>query len=119
MSIEEKIKLWVVLDNKYKKYNEEMKKIRNEKTSLTDYMINYFEEKNMKFPNINISDGKLNLSQVNIANPISVKFLEECFNEYFENKSETKELINFIKSKRVYNKNQYLRRVYNKEENDE
>ena len=118
MSIEEKIKRWVALDNNCKKYNDEIKKLRDEKNILCNDLINYFEEKNMKFPNINISDGKLNLAQTNVANPISLKFLEMCFNEYFEDKNEVKDLLNIIKSKRNYNKSIYIKRVYNKKEND-
>ena len=113
MSIEEKVKRWVVLDNNYRKYYDEIKKMREEKNMLCTDLVNYFEEKNVKFPNINISDGKLNLSQTNVANPITLKFIENCFDEYFDNKSDTKDLLNFIKSKRNYNKSIYIRRVYN------
>ena len=114
MGIEEKVKRWVVLDNNYKKYYDEIKKIREEKNILCNDLVNYFEEKNVKFPNINISDGKLNLTQTNIANPITLKFLEKCFKEYFEDIDESNELLEFIKSKRIYNKSTYIRRVYNK-----
>lgn len=114
MNIEEKVKRWVVLDNNYKKYYDEIKKIREEKNNLCNDLVNYFEEKNVKFPNINISDGKLNLAQTNVANPITLKFLEKCFNEFFDNIDDTNDLLDLIKSKRNYNKSIYIRRVYNK-----
>ena len=113
MSIEDKIKKWVVLDNNCRKYNDEIKKMREEKNNLCNDLIKYFEEKNTKFPNINISDGKLNLAQTNVANPITLKFLENCFKEYFEDIDESNELLEFIKSKRNYNKSVYIRRIYN------
>ena len=113
MSIEDKIKKWVVLDNNCRKYNDEIKKMREEKNNLCNDLVNYFEEKNVKFPNINISDGKLNLAQTNVANPITLKFLENCFKEYFEDIDESNELLEFIKSKRNYNKSVYIRRIYN------
>ena len=53
-------------------------------------MTMYYNDRNMKFPIINISDGKLNLVQQNISNPISIKFLENCFNEYFEDDEKQK-----------------------------
>ena len=116
MSIEEKVKRWVVLDNNSRKYYDEIKKMREEKNILCTDLVNYFEEKNVKFPNINISDGKLNLAQTNVANPITLKFIEKCFNEYFDNENQANELLDFIKSKRNYNKSIYIRRVYNKSE---
>tara|TARA_B100000989_G_C19329550_1_gene380183 strand:+ start:41 stop:397 length:357 start_codon:yes stop_codon:yes gene_type:complete len=118
MNVEEKIKRWVALDNKCRKYNDEIKILRDEKNLLSTNLINYFNGENMKFPNINISDGKLNLAEINVSNPISIKFLEKCLNEYFDNDTDSQDLLNFIKSKRIYNKNQYIRRVYNKQENE-
>ena len=117
MNIEEKVKRWVVLDNNTKKYSEEIKKIRIEKNNLCNDLVNYFEEKNVKFPNINISDGKLNLAQTNVANPITFKFLQNCFNEFFDDENDVNNLLDLIKSKRIYNKSIYIRRVYNKNNN--
>lgn len=114
MSIEEKVKRWVVLDNNSRKYYDEIKKMREEKNILCNDLVNYFEEKKVKFPNINISDGKLNLAQTNVANPITLKFLEKCFNEYFDDESDSNDLLDFIKNKRIYNKSTYIKRVYNK-----
>lgn len=113
MNFQEKIKKWVVLDNNYRKYSEELKKLREEKNKLCNEMTMYYNDRNMKFPIINISDGKLNLVQQNISNPISIKFLENCFNEYFEDDEKTKDLLNFIKSKRIYTKNEFIKRTYN------
>lgn len=120
MSLEEKIKRWVNLDNNYKKYNEQIKKIRIEKNNICDELIEYFNEKNVKFPNIKITDGKLSLSETNITNPITLQFLKNCFKQYFEDDEVCDDLLNFIKSKRVYNKNKYIKRFYNKiEDNNE
>jgi hypothetical protein len=117
MNIEESIKNWVVLDNQHKKLNSQISKLRDEKNELTQTIINYYDFKNTKYPNINISDGKLSFIQQKIANPLSVKFLEQCFEEFFENydsNSIKEELIQFIKSKRTHNINTNIRRVYNK-----
>ena len=114
MSLEEKIKRWVALDNHHKKYNEQLKKIREEKTEINTDVINHFSEKNIKPPNINISDGRLSFVELTQANVISYKFLEDCFKEYFED-DEAADLLKFIKSKRTFSKVKSIRRVYNKE----
>lgn len=112
MNLEERIKKWVVLDNNHKRLNQQIKLLRDEKNNLTDDIIYYFNEKNIK-PSIKISDGMLNLVETKHANLISYKFLEECFNEYFKNNEEIVEaLINFIKEKRVYTTSQTIKRNY-------
>ena len=117
MNIEESIKKWVVLDNQHKKLNSQISNLRDEKNELTKDIINYYDLKNAKYPNINISDGKLSFIEQKIANPLSLKFLEQCFEEFFENydsNSIKQELIEYIKSKRTHNINTNIRRVYNK-----
>jgi len=115
MNIEDSIKKWVVLDNLHKKLNSQITKLRDEKNDLTKNIITYYDLKNTKYPNINISDGKLSFVEHKIANPLSLKFLEQCFEEFFENydsNSIKEELIDFIKSKRTHNINTYIKRVY-------
>ena len=121
MNIEESIKKWVVLDNQQKKLNSQISNLRDEKNELTKDIISYYDLKNAKYPNINISDGKLSFVQQKIANPLSVKFLEQCFEEFFENydsNSIKEELIEFIKSKRTHNISTNIRRAYTKTSNN-
>jgi hypothetical protein len=118
MNIEDNIKKWVVLDNLHKKLNSQISKVRDEKNDLTKNIITYYDLKNTKYPNINISDGKLSFVEQKIANPLSLKFLEQCFEEFFENydsnsNSIKEELMQFIKSKRTHNINTNIKRVYN------
>lgn len=112
MSIEENIKLWVVLDNKHRKLNNEIKILRDEKNNITQTLIQDFERKNINFPTINISDGKLNFNNTKVPNVISYSFLFNCFNDFFNNENQAKELLEFIKSKRNYNNVINIKRSY-------
>jgi hypothetical protein len=117
MNIEDSIKKWVVLDNQHKKLNGQITKLRDEKNDLTKDIITYYDSKNAKYPNINISDGKLSFIEQKQANALSLKFLEQCFEEFFKNydsNSIKEELIEFIKSKRTHNISTNIKRVYNK-----
>jgi len=115
MDLQENIKRWVKLDNDSKKLAQSIKELREEKNNISSNLFDYFSNNNMKPPNVNISDGNLGFIEVNTANVLSYKFLEECLNEYFEESLKTKEILDFIKSKRTYSKNKIIRRVYNKE----
>ena len=117
MNIEDIIKKWVVLDNQHKKLNSQITKLRDENNDLTKDIITYYDSKNAKYPNINISDGKLSFIQQKQPNALSLKFLEQCFEEFFKNydsNSIKEELIEFIKSKRTHNISTNIKRVYNK-----
>ena len=115
------IKLWVDIDNQYKKLNLQIIKLREEREEASQRIFNHYDSRNAKYPLINISDGKLNLTQLTQSKVISFKFLEECFNEFFKdygnNNSIVEELIEFVKSKRVFNTNKYIKRTYNKSNN--
>tara|TARA_Y100000389_G_scaffold195451_1_gene226882 strand:+ start:64 stop:411 length:348 start_codon:yes stop_codon:yes gene_type:complete len=115
MSLEENIKKWVVLDNKQKKLNEEIKELRNIKNNLTDNIITKFSDKNINSPIIKISDGTLSLIETQQANIISFKFLLDSFKEYFRDDKEAIKLLDFIKSKRRYTNVSSIKRIYNKE----
>jgi len=117
MNIEESIKKWVVLDNQHKKLNSQITKLRDEKNDITKDIITYYDSKNAKYPNINISDGKLNFIEQKQTSPLSLKFLEQCFEEFFktfDSESIKEKLMEFVKSKRTYNITTNIRRVYNK-----
>ena len=126
MTIEDKIKRWVVLDNQAKQLISQLQLLKDEKEELTNHLIEHFDNANKKYPIINISDGKLNFIQVKQPNGLSYKFLESCFIEYFSknansasansasaNSATVKSLLDFIKSNRTYNINKTIKRVYN------
>ena len=119
MSIEDKIKKWVVLDNQVKQLHTQMQVLKDEKDELTNSLIDYFDNANKKYPTINISDGRLNFVQVKQPNALSYKFLEQCLIEYFSknsndtNRATAKSLLDYIKSKRTYSVNKTIKRVYN------
>ena len=115
MNIEDSIKKWVLLDNQHKKLNSQIITLRDEKNELTKNIINYYDSKNANYPNINISDGKLSFIQQKQVNALSIKFLEQCFEEFFKNSDSSsikEELIEFIKSKRTHNISTNIRRIY-------
>jgi hypothetical protein len=115
MALEQKIKDWVKYDNNYRRYNEEIKKIRDVKNDLSNDIFNIIKEKNIENPSIKISDGALSFTETKIANVVSYKFLEDCFKDYFKNENESQQLIEFIKSKRSYTMSSSIKRSYNKE----
>ena len=113
MDLEKNIKKWVVLDNQQKDYNSKLKLIRNEKNDIQNSLFHHYNNNSLNYPSIKISDGKLNFVNMKHANVMSYNFLDNCFNEYFENKEQAQDLLNFIKKKRIYNDVTIIKRTYN------
>lgn len=112
MEIESSIKEWVQLDNNLKRLNNEALEIRKKKTNLTENIFKYLNENNMNNTVINISDGKLNFVNSLNYSILSYKFLEDCLNEYYNDKDKTKDMIDFIKNKRKINYVKSIKRTY-------
>ena len=117
MSIEDKIKKWVMLDNQVKQLYNQMQLLKDEKNELTNSLIDHFDNANKKYPIINISDGKLSFVEVKQPNALSYKFLEQCLIDYFKTNTNgannnIKLIMELIKSKRTYTFNKTIKRVY-------
>lgn len=117
MDIQSNIKRWVSLDNEYKKLYSQISLLRKEKHNIEEFVFNHYDKQNMAYPLINISDGRLSLTQYKQYNMLSFAFLEECFKEFFKdyenNNALENELIEFIKNKRTFKINKLIKRGYN------
>lgn len=105
------IRKWVFLDNQQKKINQQIKELRDEKNILTTNILDYISNNNLNISKINISDGKLSFIEIKQANVITYKFLNECFNEYFNDTNKSNELLEFIKNKRAYSSIRSIKRT--------
>ena len=114
--IQSNIRKWVSIDNEYKKLYSQISLLREEKQTIEENIFNHYDSRNVKYPLINISDGRLSLIQLKQQNIISYKFLEDCFKEFFkdyENSNSIEhELIELIKLKRTFKINKLIKRSY-------
>jgi hypothetical protein len=114
--IQSSIRKWVSIDNEYKKLYSQITLLREKKRTIEENIFNHYDSRNVKYPLINISDGRLSFIQLKQQNMISYKFLEDCFKEFFkdyENGSSIEnELIELIKLKRTFKTNKLIKRSY-------
>jgi len=100
MSLEENIKKWVILDNKIKEINNELKNIRFQKIKYNKTILEYISNNNLDNATIKINDGKLKFVNTNYSQPLTYKFIYDCLNKYHHNEDKSIEIINFIKAQR-------------------
>lgn len=107
MSFENDIKDWVILDNKIKISNQQLKGYRCEKKSLTKRI---YERNTNNYNNIKISDGKLKFVNTKINNALSYKFIKECLEECIRDENKIKEILSLMKKNREFKYVQEIKR---------
>ena len=100
MSLEENVKKWVILDNKIKEINNDLKNIRLEKIKYNKSILDYISTNNLDNVTIKINDGKLKFVNTNYPQPLTYKFIYDCLNQYYHNQDKSIEIIRFIKAQR-------------------
>lgn len=113
MDFTESIREWVSIDNKIKKYQDEVKKERVIRNALTASILEKAAESNMEHAVIEITDGKLKFQNTRVTAPLTFKFLEECLNECINGEDQVKQIIKYIKSKRDVKYVSDIKRSYN------
>ena len=114
MSFTENIKLWVKYDNEYKEQQENLKRLREQRNTLENNIMEHINENNLKNATIQITDGTLKFGHAKVASPLTFKYIEECLNDIISDKEQITNIINYIKQKRTYKNTENIRRLYNK-----
>jgi Fe-S cluster biogenesis protein NfuA len=118
MEIEKSVKQWVLLDNKIKELNDEVKSYREQKKQYEEGILEFINENatNDQTPVIKISDGRLKYVETKQTQPLTLKFIEQCLTEKISNANTVEQLMNYIKSKRESKSVPELKRYYAKGE---
>lgn len=114
-----KIKKWVTLDNEIKELNSKVSELRDERSVVSEDILDYVNEAEISHATIKISDGTLKFVDTKQYQSLSLKFIENCLNElddHILDKKNIKEIMDFIKNKREMNVTSSIKRTYNKEE---
>mgnify|MGYP006082053751 CR=1 FL=1 len=106
------IQQWVNVDNNIKKLQKELKEFRNTKHELTQNIFTYAESNNLENAVIQISDGKLKFQNIKTTSPLTFSFIESCLKDLIEDETKVKDIIKYIKQKRIPKYNYDIKRSY-------
>ena len=113
-SFQNNIKEWVRYDNEAHRLQQELKKIREQKNNCLESIIDYSNRNSLNNHTIQISDGRLRISQYRQSNPLSLQFVEKCLQDVIQDSNHVEHIMNYIKEKRPHKIEQSLKRYYNK-----
>ena len=98
-SFQNNIRQWVKYDNQIKVMNNKIKELRDARNEHEKSVIKYVKTNNMEDSIVNITDGQLKFTYVNVQQSLTYKYLEDCLHDLFSDE-EVKRLIQHIKNKR-------------------
>lgn len=108
----ENIKNWVILDSQMKIINEKVKKIRENKTQLSESICNYMKENDLLENKIGITDGELRIYEKKEYSPLSFTYIEKCLAEIIDDKKQLDYVIQYLKQKREITNTLDIKRTY-------
>ena len=108
------IKQWVHYDNEAHRLQQDLKKIREQKNNYLESIIDYSNRHSLNNHTIQISDGRLRISQYRQSNPLSLQFVKSCLHDVIQDNNYVEHIMNYIKEKRPHKIEQSLKRYYNK-----
>lgn len=111
MSFENNIKKWVEYDTLIKKYNEKIKSLRDDKSEIEKEIHLHISSYDKK-PIINISDGTLKFSKINVQQPLSYKLIENSMHNVIKNEKTIEIIMNAIRDNRISKENDVIKRYY-------
>lgn len=113
MSFEENIQSWVILDNKIKKVNEEIRELRNKRNSIETTILDHMKYNNLQNATIKISDGKLSFGTSKQYSILSLKFIKDCLSACIQNNDQVELIMTYIKEQRTIKESEEIKRIYN------
>ena len=105
------IKNYVLYDDKIKKYNKELKKLRQEKDKLEKNIINYMNKNDMNNTIINLHNGdKLSIGQSKKTESLSKQYILNKLTEYLGSNKDAIKIVDYLYSKRIITMNNSIKR---------
>lgn len=98
-NFKDKMNEWMALEDKLEKLNKDIKKIRDEKTTREQKLIEYMKSSNLSNKAIKLNNQKISIGNDNTYTTLSYKYIEETLNKKY-NSSTVKEIIEYLKDER-------------------
>ena len=111
-SFENNIRQWVTIDNQLKKYSSEMKRLREQKSNLSNNILAHAVDNNLSHSVIEISDGSLKFQNVKVTSPLTFKLVKEALEDCIDNEEHVAAIMKAIKDKRESKYVYDIRRTY-------
>tara|TARA_Y100001970_G_scaffold292650_1_gene434847 strand:+ start:2912 stop:3262 length:351 start_codon:yes stop_codon:yes gene_type:complete len=94
------IKQWIDYDNKIQELNASLKELRSKRNGVRDNLTVYIEKNQLTNTKFQLSNGYIKYNNTTQYKPITLKLLNECLNNYFNDPTLSKSVCDYVKSQR-------------------
>ena len=108
----EDIKEWVKLDNLHKKYNMELKELRNKKNSFLEKINLNVNNLNLSNSIVKISDGRLKFTNTKYTKPLTLSYIKSTLQRTLKDTEHVDEIIMLLRVNREYILTDDIKRYY-------
>lgn len=111
-NFEDNIKNWVKIDNELKAYNEKIKNLREKRNNVLNDINIYIENNNLNNATVSISDGKLKFTNSRVVNPLTLKYVQSCLENFIKDSNSVNTIMEYIKDNREVKNTPDIKRYY-------
>lgn len=100
MSFESQWQTWVTLDDRIKQLNDELRELRDEKSTIGHSILEYVDAHQLQDRPIVLPDGMLKFGMVKETASLTYTYLEKCLHEIIPNEEQVDQIISYVKTQR-------------------
>ena len=93
MSFEEKIKLWLDVDDKIKRLNEETRHLRETKNELAERINIVIDNNKLQDAVVEVPGGKIKFAQTRVTQPVTLKYIETCLSTIIQDQKQVEQIV--------------------------
>ena len=109
MSFESTIRDWITIDQELHELTAKIHDLRARRTELDKKIITYSADSNAKM--FKYGDVKMKLTDTNVAESLTFKYLEKCLSNMVKNENQVKQMMEYIKRNRNIKQGIHIERV--------
>jgi hypothetical protein len=106
----ENVQKWVLVDDQLKKYNEQLRKLREYRGNLTQDIHNYMHNNQLQNVSIGISDGELKLADKREYSPLTFTYIKTCLTKIIHDPNQVDRILVYLRENREIKTSADIRR---------
>jgi hypothetical protein len=110
----ENVQKWVLVDDQLKKYNEQLRKLREYRANLTQDIHKYMHNNQLQNSSIGISDGELKLADKREYSPLTFAYIKTCLTKIIHDPTQVERILVYLRENREIKTSPDIRRMCKK-----
>lgn len=110
----ENVQKWVLVDDQLKKYNEQVRKLREYRVNLTQDIYKYMHNNQLQNSSIGISDGELKLADKREYSPLTFTYIKTCLTKIIHDPNQVDRILVYLRENREIKTSADIRRMCKK-----